>query len=881
MTVRVERVRAGLIAGSLLLLVGLAGTFGYARYRAGKSWLNKLKQRSGASLVRETNGFTYSQSLKGKTVFTLHAAKAFQHTDGHWVLHDVVLTLYGLREENRSDRIYGSDFEWDENQGIARADGEVEMDLQVPSGVVAAQRRGSPATGNADAMSNSIHVRTRGLVFLRSLGVAATQEQIEFRYGGLTCVAKGAEFNSSPSSLHLLADVQMNGQMKGKPMSLTAARGDFDRSSNVASFVQPVLVSEGNRARAQNAVLFLRKDGSVERAEASGDVMLDEGTRHLGAPRLEAGLNEKNQPQTARMVGGVRMVDENASRPVRAEAAEMRMRFDALGRPADVTAVGKASMVAREDGGNGVWLEREMHGEQIVAAFHEVGKKSVVQQIRATGGAEMRGDSLAKTVAAPRAGKQAGQIAEAKAGVRPGIQSGIQTTGVAADDLLVKFAAGENGAARPESLHGQGHTVLRQTGPLAEEQVSSSDLLDLVFSGEGAGTKATKNSVASATQIGHVSIVNRAAMKPGAKGKTQDVSTASAERAAYDGPTNMLSLLGGVHLADSGTSLTADAVAFDQQSGDAEAHGNVAVTLAGGAAGTGSAGTGAKAAGGGGVNASGSDATHVAAQQAFLHKASQVAEFSGTAAKPARLWQNTSQVNAGNIVIDRQKNTLVARPLVAGGTVESVFVGAAAKMGIGGGGVAPVDGSAPVDGAAAGRTVSARMTPGGTGAATILRVESRLVEYSDGLRQAVFEGPVRIDGSVGEVRGQRTIVYFAPAVRGAGTLKAGGGGAGGGGMMMGGTLDRVVVSGDVRVEQPGRHGSGDQLTYKAADGSFVLTGTPAVPSRMVDAVQGSVTGASLLFRAGDSTIVVAGAPAAVGQRPQRARIDTRVRQKPE
>lgn len=140
-----------------------------------------------------------------------------------------------------------------------------------------------------------------------------------------------------------------------------------------------------------------------------------------------------------------------------------------------------------------------------------------------------------------------------------------------------------------------------------------------------------------------------------------------------------------------------------------------------------------------------------------------------------------------------------------------------------------------------------------------------------------------MDGSVGEVRGQRTVVYFAPAVKGAGALKAGGGGAvsGGGGMMMGGTLDRVVVSGDVKVEQPGRHGSGDQLTYKAADGSFVLTGTPAVPARMVDAVQGSVTGASLLFRAGDSTIVVAGAPAAGGQRPQRARIDTRVRQKPE
>ena len=37
MSRRVERIRVGLIAGSVLLLAVLAGTYGYARYRAGKS----------------------------------------------------------------------------------------------------------------------------------------------------------------------------------------------------------------------------------------------------------------------------------------------------------------------------------------------------------------------------------------------------------------------------------------------------------------------------------------------------------------------------------------------------------------------------------------------------------------------------------------------------------------------------------------------------------------------------------------------------------------------------------------------------------------------------------------------------------------------------
>ena len=216
---RVERVRVGLIAGSVLLLVVLAGMYGYARYRAGKAWLNRLKDRSGASLVRETDGFTYSQSLKGKTVFTLHAAKAFQHSDGHWVLHDVVVTLYG-QHDDRVDRVYGNEFEWDENQGVAHAVGEVQMDLQVPAGIAASNPHSGPAAVKSDSPA-SVHVRTSGLVFVRQFGVAATHELVEFRYGGLTCLSKGAEFENSPSALHLLGDVRVNGVMRGEPVALS------------------------------------------------------------------------------------------------------------------------------------------------------------------------------------------------------------------------------------------------------------------------------------------------------------------------------------------------------------------------------------------------------------------------------------------------------------------------------------------------------------------------------------------------------------------------------------------------------------------------------------------------------------------------------------
>jgi lipopolysaccharide export system protein LptA len=764
-----------------------------------------MKQRSGASLVRETDGFTYSQSLQGKTVFTLHAAKAFQHTDGHWVLHDVVITLYGLHDD-RTDRVYGNEFEWDENQGIARAIGEVQMDLQVPSGVVVGPRHGSPATAASDTSANSIHVRTSGLVFLRRLGVAATQEEIEFHYGGLTCIARGGEFDSNPSSLHLLADVRMNGVLRGEPVALTASRADFDRSTNIALLALPVMTTQDRKGHADSAVLHLRKDGSVERAEATGNVALDKDTVHVTAPRMDATMSARNQPETARLSGGVKLVDDDAARPANGEAAEMRIRFDGQGQAQEVTAVGGARLTAREAAANGVSLQREMRGDKIVATFHAEEKgKPELQQVHATGTASIRGDSLAKGI-----GSQT---------------PGLKATSIKGDDLLMRFVMGAERRMRLDTLHGQGHTVLRQTAALGEEHVSSGDTLDAVFAPSDGGAQVGQVAVASATQVGHVAITSRSAMKPGAKAKAPEVATGFAERAAYDGAAARLALNGGVHLADGGTSLAAESVVLDQATGDAEAHGNVAATLSG----------------------NGAQATHVAAQNAFLHKATQVAEFEGGAGRPARLWQDASQVEAARITVDRLKNTLVARPGNAGGVVHSVFAGA------------------PAAGQPGAQTEKKR-------APSILRVESRALDYSDAQHQAVFTGPVKMNGALGEVTGQRTLVFFTPAAKGAGRT------AGLEGGLMGGGLDRVIVSGDVKLDEPGRHGTGEQLLYKAADESFVLTGTPAAPPRVVDAQQGSVTGTSLLFRASDSTIVVSGALAGE-QRSQRAHIETRVRQK--
>ena len=840
MKVKVERLRAGLVVGALLLGVAVVGTMGYSRYRAAKGWLNRAKQRSGVNVVRETDGFTYSQSMQGRTIFTLHAAKAFQHTDGLWTLHDVVITLYGLHDE-RADRVYGNEFQWDETKGIARAVGEVQMDLEVPSGLTAKVHNGDPlAVANGvvakDGVKQSIHVRTSGLVFVRQLGVAATQEKIEFKYGGLTCVATGAEFDNSPSALHLLRDVQFNGEVRGAPATLTAMKADFDRTSNVVSLTRPTVTGAQGRGHADAAVLHLRHDGSVERAEAVGNVGLDagvrgseNGARHVTGTRLDVVVSEGNTLQSARLVGAVRMTDDNPVAPAQGEAGELRTRFDGQGRPMEITALGGAHVLARtkaakaDASANALWLERELRAEQIVASMVAAPKgQTVLRSVHAVGQASMRGDSWVRA--------ENGGVGKVGVGTL-----GVKATSVSGDDLVLDFGPTVGKAVTVNSLHGRGHTVLHQAAPMGEERTSSGDSLEVRFEQSDGdsrpGSRMDSNgrfgkvAIASAVQEGHVAISSRAGVGTGAKPKP--ATSGTADRAMYDGASERLTLSGGrsgdVHLADGEISLVAGTVVLDQRSGDADASGKVLATFAGSG-----------------------EATHIAAQHALLHRATEVVEFSGSGeAKPARMWQEASQVEAATIVLDRQKHSLEARPGSPSGVVHSVFVQSA------GAGKKPVG----VGGAAAG----------------ILRVESRGIEYTEQAHEAVFAGPVRLQGATGDVRGERATVVFLPARNG---VK---GGAAGEALPSSG-LDRVVVDGGVRLEQPGREGTGERLTYKAADGSFVLTGTPGAPPRIVDREQGAVMGDSLLFRGGDSTIVVSGTVAGVpAGAHQRAHIDTHMR----
>src|ERR1700729_2521224 len=136
MGISVARLRVWLLAGAGLLVVVIGAFLGAAHYRAAR-FIKDLPRKLGGNIQQETTGFTYSQSdgPNGKTIYTIHAAKAVQRTDGKVNLHDVGIVLYGRGQgsEKRADRIYGNEFEYDQNAGVIRAVGEVHIDLQAPA----------------------------------------------------------------------------------------------------------------------------------------------------------------------------------------------------------------------------------------------------------------------------------------------------------------------------------------------------------------------------------------------------------------------------------------------------------------------------------------------------------------------------------------------------------------------------------------------------------------------------------------------------------------------------------------------------------------------------------------------------------------------------
>jgi lipopolysaccharide export system protein LptA len=295
---------------------------------------------------------------------------------------------------------------------------------------------------------------------------------------------------------------------------------------------------------------------------------------------------------------------------------------------------------------------------------------------------------------------------------------------------------------------------------------------------------------------------------------------ATSGRAVYEAAGEWLHLTLTPRIEDGAIQLAADKVDVSRASGDAFAHGNVKASWSD-VGSSGKSGQGKATGGQGGVALGGQGPAHVVAAEAELRRATGEATFRGK----ARLWQQANSIAAPLIVLDRERQTLVARTTAASDPVRAVLVSAAGPEAVG----------------------AAAKQAGKSSQPAVIRVRGGDLKYSDAERKAVMHGGLL--GAVVAETGTATSSSDQVEVKLLSAGKAAQGQA---------QVESMTARGHVLLTSEGRRGTGEQLVYTSASNEYVLTGTPTAPPKITDPVRGTVTGEALIFHGRDDSVSVEG-----------------------
>ncbi len=816
------------IAG--LLVAAIAGFFVYDRWQ-GRRLGHDVPYRLGSTVQQSTQGFTHSESRGGHTIYSLHASKAVQFkSDGHLELHDVSITLYSAQGAP-SNRIYGSAFDWDPAHGIARAMGEVQIDLQ---GSPASGAQAGKATTDDGEDKNTVHVKTSGLVFNKQTGLASTTERIEFHLAQAAGSAMGASFDSQTGIVILDADVTFNSSVGGNPLSVRAHHAQYDRDSRLLYLLQDVTDYADSRSSSDQATVSFRADGSAYQMEAQGNVVLTGSDgQQINTRKAHIDLGPKSEPQQAVMDGGLLYVADNSARVMHGSASSGTLLF------------GPQSTIKHAQLRDAVSVVDEEKLPPVPSASSKSKQNPPESTTRQIGATKVDIDFTSGPDRRPMA-----EHILAVGGARLNVhtiyaKTPPEDTTVTGDQLFATLVDGEV----LSNLRGTGHTGLVDVSPTGIKQTSTGDNLLLTFAPPHLPPNKPEVKVAkgktepptppqpaaqlrSAVQVGNVTLTEETPAKPADAGAqpgagAPTVTTAVAQRAAYDAATQVVQLSGDPRIRDASGELSAASIEMERATGNANATGGVKATY--------------RQSSGQQQPFTGTGPVHVVADHAHLDHATDLTTFYGKSAELARLWQGSDSVSALVLELSRVHATLAAHgPAGDAAAVHAVFTST------------PNNAKGPAP------------TPPRTAQTSVVRLQSRTLFYADADHKAVFSGGVVAQTSSGVLHSSFMDVYFSPAPtqtsHGPATPAAKTPD------QQGSQVSKIVARGAVELQQPGRKGIGEDLTYTAEDGKFVLTGTSATPPRLTDQVRGTVTGAALIFNDRDDSVMVSsGASKAVTQ----------------
>jgi lipopolysaccharide export system protein LptA len=893
----IERLRTLLLIGGGLLVAAI-GIFLAAGQWKLRSYFEDAPRRLGIDIEQSADGVDYTQTSKGKTIFKLHAAKAItRKTGGTTILHDVKIDLYG-EDGNRADTISGREFEYDPNAGVATAAGPVEILMMrpgvkpaisqiKPGAAKPAEQVGTRGSGVNPTVSavmgaitdDEIHVKTSGLTFNQKTGVATTGQRVDFALRQGSGNAMGATYDSGNGQLILDRAVELhvdraNGRSGSDPVTVHAGHAEFDHDAMACTMTQAHAEYSGGSAETAHALIHFREDGSVLRVDGTDgvDLRTQKGSQVTASTGwLE--FDEKNHPQHGLLNGGTRLQMNEPNRQVQGSSPMARLTFDAQGELSlahmEQGVVFNSQQQVTTAKGEEAQVRRTWNSRTADVAF----APAVVEAKLVHAGGPVSGKTPAEGHAEPRTIHGFGGVVVTSQTVTGGV---AMPSRLAADTVVAELAPG----GVLTSLHGEGNASFDERNAAGVHQATSSDVLDVRFVPAPAGKPPAKTApvqgkgtdaasqIASVVEVGHVVLVQdppaqsaqtkaASAAKSGAPVAPSGVR-ATANRADYDGATEVLHLTGSPRVHDGAMDMTATAIDFARASGDAFAHGDVRASWMGQTAGVGSSAPVASLLGGGSAATSsgGSVPIHAIAGEAELRQATQEVVFRGAGkAGLPRLWQAVNSVSAPVITLNRAKETLVA---VANGAAEPVRT-----VLVSNGGLTP--GNAAND---SGGNKAAKPS-----APSVIRVKSGDLHYSEAERVALFHS-----GAVGEVTAETTdaggtstmtsdqaeVTLFPAGTHAAAKpARADGGGLGAKAVpaanaSQNASIDRLTALGHVVIDWPGRRGTGEKLVYRSDDGDYTLTGTAGAPPRVTDEVRGTVTGNALILHSGDDRVTVEG-----------------------
>lgn len=798
MQVTVQRLRLWIILAASVLVVVLVGFFLFGRFQY-RHVIKDLPGRLGANVSQTANGFTYSQSSQGHTLFTIHASKLLQYKNGHALLHDVAITLYGPPDSHREDRIYGADFDYDPSQGIATTKGSVEIDIQ------------SPASQSSPNDQNTIHVKTSALTFNSKTGDAVTDAYTEFHLPKGSGNAMGANYNSKTGLLILQQKVFLQTETQGgKASILDASHLNFVRDSDQATLLNPVLDYGQEKSSADQAIVLFRKDGSAQRVDAEGHLRVTAATGAvMVAEQGHMLLDAKSNPQRVDVAGGVNFTSVTPAENMHGVATSGTLTF----APGSTG----GSVLKHAQFREAVSFVDERTG------LPEDAKGKVTRQLRG---------SVVDVDFAPEQGSkkslaQKVLVQQNAAVVLRTIRSNApeESTNVSGDQILAGL---QNGNAL-KTLDGAGHTQIVSVGKDGATDTTRSNTFHMIFAdaagkpgapaeqkkkrATGRRSEAAERQAApavaaqpaaqiqAATEDGNVVIRQQPVKKPGEATQPEDV-LAYASHAEYHAANQLLQLRGNPRLNQgSSMQLAADAIDYHRDSGDAEGTGHVKAIYQPVAA-EGQPGA---------ASQKNAEPSHVVADRASFLRSKNQALFYGAGDQPAHLWQGGNAVWAPVIELLRDQQVLKAygTGTGAGAVVRSDFA------------------------------VSGRQ---GGGTAGVLRVKSETLVYSDKSREGDFHGEVEAIDGPSRIDAEDVVMMLS--AKGPAAQQS--------------QLERMVATGRVTIEQPGRKGEGSKLVYTAQSGNYVLTGTPGAPPRMVDRERGTTTGVALIFNNQSGSVEISG-----------------------